>query len=276
MTLEEWLADHAEGVALGGQAERVVRVLARAPQFAAYASGREVAERAGVNVSTVVRAAQQLGFEGWPDLRQALRSVYLSSAWEGAGPITGTDPAALMLRMDSKNLNAVAAADNIASIQATAKSIRQARRTVVVATGSGSGLARVLEYFTTVCGYDVRIADGSATRQVIEVAQLDPGDCLIVINIWRLTRALRGVTRLGRDRGATVAVLTDLRSSPLAADADQVIIMPIDGIGEMPSLTAGMGVVQAILAELTSPTTGEVNRRIELAWESLDLMDDQS
>lgn len=277
MALDRWLADRVAGVSLGSQAERVVRVLAQAPQFGSYASGREVAERAGVNVSTVVRTAQQLGFDGWPDLRLAIRAVYLSAAAASdSGSLGARDAATLMLRKDSTNVTEAATDKNIAAIRAVAGAIRSARRTVVVATGAGAGPAHVLGYLMMVKGYDVRVADGPATTQVVHVAQLEHGDCLVVINIWRLTRALRGITRLGRERGATVAVLTDLMSSPLSADADHTVITPIESIDRMPSLTATMAIVQAILAELGAGTTHEVGNRIERAWNDLDLMDDHA
>ena len=79
MTIDAWLADRAARTPLGPQAERVVNVLVRAPEFASYASARELAERAGANVSTVARTAQQLDFEGWPQLREELRARYLAA-----------------------------------------------------------------------------------------------------------------------------------------------------------------------------------------------------
>lgn len=276
MAIDGWFAARTADVSLGGQAERVVRVLARAPEFASYASGREVAERAGVNVSTVVRTAQQLGFDGWPDLRLALRSAYLSSAMsDDRQSPDSTDAAALMLRKDALNVTAASGVDNVEAIRAVARAIRAARRTVVVASGSGSGPAHILAYLASASGLDVRVADGPATTQVVQVAQLEPEDCLVVINVWRLTRTLRGITRLGRERGATVVVLTDLLSSPLSADADFVVSTPIEGIDQTPSLTATVAVVQAILAELSRSTPRHVSGRIEEAWNRLDLMDDQ-
>jgi DNA-binding MurR/RpiR family transcriptional regulator len=83
VSIEAWLAGRTTRGALGPQAERVAHVLVRAPQFASYASAREVAERAGVNVPTVVRTAQQLGFDGWPQLREELRARYLASVSSG-------------------------------------------------------------------------------------------------------------------------------------------------------------------------------------------------
>ena len=52
-------------------------VIGRNPQLSSYADIAEIAQRADVNNSTVVRAAQHLGYRGWPDLQRELRSRYL-------------------------------------------------------------------------------------------------------------------------------------------------------------------------------------------------------
>ncbi|MFD8817345.1 MurR/RpiR family transcriptional regulator [Streptomyces sp. NPDC059627] len=142
MSIEAWLAGRTARGSLGPQAERVVHVLVRAPQFAGYASAREVAERAGVNVSTVVRTAQQFGFDGWPQLREELRARYLASV--SAGELSespAADPAAQTLRQDAANLAALATPDTLAAIRATARAVRAARRTLVISSGSGGGAA---------------------------------------------------------------------------------------------------------------------------------------
>ncbi|MGW7421022.1 hypothetical protein ACWGJB_13285 [Streptomyces sp. NPDC054813] len=102
-----------------------------------------------------------------------------------------------------------------------------------------------------------------------------PGDCLITINVWRLTRTLHGLTRLARERGATVSVLTDLRSSPLAEDTDHLIVTPIEGLHAGPSLTAVVAAVQAVLSELADDDALRASGEIQQMWQDLDLMDDQ-
>ncbi|MGJ0184614.1 MurR/RpiR family transcriptional regulator [Corynebacterium glyciniphilum] len=300
VTTEKLLAQRAGRTTLGAQSERVVQVLSRMPQFASYASAREVAERAGVNVSTVVRTAQQLRFEGWTDLRQAVRSEYLDSLSASAPPhgttstasadsadsadsagsssrtATGTPDATRALNQDARNLSTVATAENVSAINSIAEAIHAARRTVVLTTGSGAGPAQILSYLGSIYGYDIQAASGPATTQAVAVAQMDERDCLIVINVWRLTRALRGLTRLGHERGAVVSVLTDLRSSPLNDDADHVVLTPIEGVDATPSLTAMVSVVQAILAVLARSSTRSSPAAVEKAWEMLGLMDDQS
>ncbi|MGV2982062.1 MurR/RpiR family transcriptional regulator [Microbacterium sp. AGC85] len=187
-----------------------------------------------------------------------------------------TDAAARMLRQDATNIASVASETNVDAIRNIARAISASRRTVVLTSGSGAGPAHVLGYIASIYGYDVRVAAGSATSQTVIVSQLGSEDCLVVINVWRLTRALRGLTRLGRERGANVAVLTDLHSSPLNSHADNVVITPIGGVDETPSLTAMLAVVQAILAELSVLTPRNTAGQIERSWEALDLMDDQA
>ncbi|MFJ9363386.1 MurR/RpiR family transcriptional regulator [Nocardia sp. NPDC101769] len=277
MSIDAWLAEHASRDTLGPQAERVAQVLVRAPQFASYSSAREIAERAGVNVSTVVRTAQQLGFEGWPQLREELRALYLASVSSGdisLGP-AAADPAAQMLRQDANNVVALATSDNLAAIRATARAIKAARRTLIISSGSGAGPAHILGYLGAIAGHDIRLSLGSSTTQAVDVARLEEGDCLITINIWRLTRTLRGLTRLARDRGATVSVLTDLRTSPLAGDADHLILTPIEATHAGPSLTGVVAAIQAILSELADDDAIRASGRIQQMWQDLDLMDDQ-
>ncbi|MET9386934.1 MurR/RpiR family transcriptional regulator [Streptomyces sp. NPDC002928] len=277
MTIESWLAERTTNGVLGPQAERVAHLLVRMPQFASYSSAREIAERAGVNVSTVVRMAQQLGFDGWPQLREELRALYLASVSSGdisLGP-AAADPAAQMLRQDAHNITALTTPDNLAAIRATAQAIKTARRTLIISSGSGAGPAQILSYLGTIAGHDVQVSLDSATSQAVHVARLREGDCLVTINVWRLTRTLRGLTRLARQRGATISVLTDLRSSPLAEDADHLVITPIEATHPGPSLTGVVAAVQAILSELADDDALRSSGDIQQLWQELDLMDDQ-
>lgn len=212
--------------------------------FGSYASARELAECAGTKVSTVVRTAQQLEFNGWTELRESLRAEYLNSLVDATSkrPIS-PDAAAKMLRQDATNLAEVSSAENTASIQDVARAMKRDRRTVVLSAGSDAGPAQIFQFLASIGGYDVQLAVGHATSQAVMVSQLDERDCLIVLNVWRLTRALRGLTNLGRKQGTTIAVLTALHSSPLNADADHVVIMPIENVGAAPSLTVMVGVV---------------------------------
>ncbi|CCH75999.1 Transcriptional regulator [Nostocoides japonicum T1-X7] len=273
VNVDSLLAARVARVKLGVQGDRVVQLVAQMPQFSSYASAREVAERAGVNVSTVVRTAQQLDYSGWPDLRSAIRAAYLDSLRSaGAERAPDDDASARMLRKDGENLTVASAPENLTAIKSAASAISSARRVVVIASGTGAGPGHIFSYLGSIYGYDVRLAAGPATEQAAAIAHLDDDDCVVVLNIWRLTRATRGLTRLARQRGATVVVVTDLQSSPLNSDADHIVLAPIEGISGTPSLTGVVAVMQSILAELETSQTRKSIADVEQAWEGMHLM----
>ncbi|MEV8434902.1 MurR/RpiR family transcriptional regulator (plasmid) [Streptomyces sp. HUAS 31] len=280
MLVGNWLSALNGARDLGPQSARVLRFLGREPQLAAYASAREIAERAGVNTSTVVRTAQQLGYEGWPALRHQLRSHYIASMASGevtvpsAGP-ADADGAAAMLRQDAANLQTLITDDTIAAIRVMAAAIDASRRTLVIGSGLAETPAGVLGHLGAVMGHDVRVASGSATALSAQVSLLGEGDCLLMVNVWRLLRVLPPLAELARERGATVCVITDLHASPLAAIADHVVVAPIESGRPTPSLTAMVAVIQAVVAAL--PVTPEAVRavgRVEQLWQRLGLMDE--
>ena len=131
----------------------------------------------------------------------ARRIPQLARRCDIRAPVLPRDAAATMLRQDATNLAAVSSADNTAAIQDVARTMKRARRTVILTTGSGTGPAQILQYLASIGGYDVQLAVGPATSQAVLVSQLNEGDCLVVLNVWRLTRALRGLTSSREEPG---------------------------------------------------------------------------
>ncbi|MFJ1914436.1 MurR/RpiR family transcriptional regulator [Streptomyces sp. NPDC088147] len=281
MSVETWLSALNGYQTLGPQATRVVRFLAREPQLAAYASAREIAERAAVNTSTVVRTAQQFGYDGWPALRHDLRSHYVASMASGDAANRFSAPetesaVTRMLRQDAVNLRTLATPDTTEAIRAVAAAIGSSRRILVLGTGIAAAPAGLLSHLGAIMGQDIRLSSGAATVQAAQVAQLGEDDCLVAINVWRLPRTLRALAELAKERGAKVCVLTDLHASTLSAVADHVVVAPIEGVRSAPSLTAMVAVVQAVIAALAAtPDAVKAVGRVEQVWLRLDLLDDE-
>ncbi|MCF6474014.1 SIS domain-containing protein [Nonomuraea sp. MG754425] len=161
------------------------------------------------------------------------------------------------------------------ALRATARAIRSARRTVVVGSGDGAGPAQALGRLGPVLGHDVRLALGSSTAQAVHISQLQAGDCLVVLGVRPPARGLRGLTRLGRERGATVCVLTEPRSSRLAEDAHHVVVTPVEGFRDGPSRTAMAAAVQGILAELAGTDPAHAFGAVRQVWDDLGVVDDR-
>ncbi|TCP54299.1 RpiR family transcriptional regulator [Tamaricihabitans halophyticus] len=277
-TVQDWLAGRAGEVALGPAASRVVDILATQPHLASYASTADLAERAAVNVATVVRTARQLGFSGWPQLRLELRNRYLASlsapqvlAEHGDNP---SNPAAEAIQRDMESLALLARTVDMEAIRAIAGAITAASRTVVIGSGTFAAPGVQLAHASTSMGMDVLLERHFGTQLANTVTRLTKQDCLLAVNLWWLPKEVLEASRIAREQGVTTCAITDLGSSPLAEVSDHVIIVPSEGVSSFPSLTPAMAVVHGILAELTvlaGPECQRAMERTEAAWARMRL-----
>ena len=72
-SLEDWLRNLDEKYSLTPAAHEVVQAVINDPRHASFASAAELAKKAEVNVATITRTAQSLGFSGWGS---AIRTMY--------------------------------------------------------------------------------------------------------------------------------------------------------------------------------------------------------
>ncbi|MDA2803744.1 MurR/RpiR family transcriptional regulator [Nocardiopsis suaedae] len=275
--MPDWIEEALAGGRLGRAAERVVRVLRDDPRFASYASTAELAARAGVNVATVVRAAQQLGFSGWPALRVELRSRYLASlsADEVMAEHAGTaDPVRDAVRSDREALRTLDRTLEPERVRALAQALHGARRTLVLGSGTFAAPGLQLAHAAGIMGYDVELRDTGGTALLAAVSRLGEGDLVVVCDLWRVPRVIRSAARMAAERSVATAVITDRRDSPLVEGAAHVIVVPSEGVGMFPSLTPVMAVVHALLAELGrigGEEALQAVRRTEALWEQAGL-----
>ncbi len=282
MSVEAWIEERASRTSIGAQASRVLGVLASQSRFASYATARQVADQAGVNISTVTRTAQGLGFTGWPDLQLELRHRYLGglTANEILTDHTepATDPIMAAFRSDAANLAVAASTLDLDTARAVAAAIRTARRTLVIASGSYLTPAIMLTHIAGLMGLDIDYDPAGGTARASRITRMGRGDCLIAINVWRLPREILQATRLAHDRGITTCVITDRRATPLTDAGDHVLIIPSEGASLFPSLTAAVALVHGILNQIVATDTERVRAAVadsDEAWRRLDLMEDQ-
>jgi DNA-binding MurR/RpiR family transcriptional regulator len=275
--VRSWVQELTAGRAVGPAAARVLDVLSGEPRLASFASTAELAEHAGVNVATVVRAAQQLGFSGWPALRLEVRNRYLASL--SAGQLLTeheavTAPAADAVRCDIGNLESLARTLDAGQVGRIAGLIARARRTLVLGSGTFAAPGLQLAHLSQTMGHDVRLQRQGGTVLVNELRQLARGDCFVVFNMWWLPRQIFDAARVASGRGAHVVVVTDRRG--FEEVATEVVLVPSEGVSLFPSLTAAMAVTHGVLAELARTDEQATRRAVaeaESLWRDFDLFD---
>jgi DNA-binding MurR/RpiR family transcriptional regulator len=278
--LQEWLRERLTGRAPSQSALKVLRALTTHPHEMSYASTAEAAALAGVNVASVVRAAQLLGLTGWPALRAEARSRYLAglSASEvlSAHAAAAQSPAWGALRGDLRNLRELAQVLDDAQVERVAQLLHDAKATLVLGSGSFAAPGLQLAHIAQTVGYDVRLQREGGTALLNAVSLLGRGDCLVVFSLWRSPREIFGAARVAAAREVKVVLVSDQSSQELLDLADELVLVPSEGASMVPSLTASVTVVHAILAALIAldePHARQASDHAEGLWTSLGLFD---
>ena len=277
-TFHDWLRDRMPERGLRPKASAVLRVLLSQPRRASFGSAAELAQLAGVNVATVTRTAQALGFAGWPALQQELRARYLSSL---SAPQVAAEhraegsPGSRSLRHDLDSLAQLSRRLDEEALRTIAEAVAAAGRTVIVADGSYAAVGIALAHNARLAGYPVAVVTGGDAELANSVAAIGPGDVLIAISFWRLYESTVLAANEARARGARVFALTDVAVPGLANAAEAVVMVPAEGVAFFPSLTAGMAVAQALVTQLATVDPARTSASIERAegmWSKFGLL----
>ena len=273
-----WVDRRLAGRSPGSGAAKVLQALAAHPRQMSYASTSAAARLAHVNVATVVRAAQLLGFSGWPALRAEIRSRYLSglSASQVLTEHDATEdgPARATLRRELSNLQDLSAVLDEEQIQRVAHLIVDARVTLVLGSGSFAAPGLQLAHLAQTIGHDVRLHQGGGTGLLNAVSLLGEGDCLVALHLWRSPREILNALRLAHDRRVPVVLVSDRAGEPFSRWATELVHVPSEGASMFPSVVAATTVVQAVIAAVVAIDPDRASRAsddIQALWDRYGL-----
>lgn len=277
------IAEWFDGLALGRKAspgiDAVLSILRSDTGRASFMSTQDLATRANVNVATVVRAAQFLGFSGWSALKSELRHRYLASLTaeklltERAAAPSGL--ASTSVSNDVNNLSRLSHSIDFQQIARAAAIIGSAERTIVLSTGSYAAAGFQLAHVGQWMGRDVELHTASGTALVNRLRMLRPGDCLVSCNLWRASKFVLEVVRVAARRGIRIVAIAD-RQTAITDLAEEALLVPSEGTTFMPSIIGAVATVQALLAELSvidPARTMAALQDTEGLWGELDLVD---
>ncbi|MGN6030492.1 MAG: MurR/RpiR family transcriptional regulator [Thermomicrobiales bacterium] len=272
------------GTLSAGQRKVIDRLLADT-RYGAVISAPELAAATGISEATVTRAAQALGFAGYPDLQRHLRNRFVAPVddrlrEDRAEDVAGV-PGAIAARVladDAALIREMAEDLSPDDVAATVAALVNAHRVLVIGERGSHGLALMLGIGLRLLLDDVRILTGSAGDLPDQLLGLGAGDVMVGISFRRVDRLTVEVLRQARTLGASTIALTDHRSSPAARAADRVLIARTGTLRLMPSFAPGASLVHAVLEEVAAvrrDAAGERLRTAETLWDAFDAYADE-
>lgn len=208
----------------------------------AFASADGVGRQAGVDAATVVRFSRVLGYEGFADLRDAVRKSvpqFLTAAervtqWLESGQ--SGDVVQEVFSQDVSNLEKTARMNTSETIAEAVSVLRLAPRVICVGQGISSFVADHLAHQLGIIGVVVQRPSRSIVDGAIDVALLAEDDAVVVVSVWRYLKHTLLLAEAAQERGASVIALTDSKAAPIGAHAN----ITLTAATETPELSHSM------------------------------------
>lgn len=251
-------------------AEYIAQHYAQAMFMTAAALGAEC----GISESTVVRFATAMGYEGYPELREALASLVrqrLTSEQRFAIASNLSEDAVLstVLHNDQQNIRKTVEALSQADFDEVVSRLLGARRIYVMGLRSAAPLAQFLYLYLHQILDEVVLVQNTLGDVFEEIARIGNQDVLIGISFPRYSsRTVEGM-RFARQNGAQVIGLTDGEMSPLREVSDVCLCACTDMASFVDSLAAPMSVINALIVSVGLRRREELSahfKRLEDIW----------
>jgi len=236
------------------------------PQQAAMANVHKLAGAIGVSAATIVRFAVALGYTGFTELQEELRTSMI----EALSPNTPVDQGqsrtvyARSIARDSAHLGELAANFDEAAAERAVRHLIEARRVYV--RGSRTSWS-VAAFFATVLaqlrtGVKELIDPDSFSESVSDVG---PDDVLVVVHLPRYARSTLSVGKYFREQGASIILISDSVKAPLSNISDVLLTVPYGSVSFFNSNVAAIAVANAILAGFTTVRHEVIRQRLDAA-----------
>jgi DNA-binding MurR/RpiR family transcriptional regulator len=244
--------------------QRVVATLLDDYPMAGLQSVARFAAAAGVSAPTVLRVLGKLGFSGYPQFREALRREaserLFSSTDVYPGPSAETPGDARAFLAGAERTWVAAVRDTFASldpdaVERTVALLADPARPLLLTGGRfTTAVAGHLGRYLTTLRAGVRVLEPEPGARGLALLDVDEHSTVLAIDV---RPHQQDTVRFGLDarrRGATVVLLTDRSLSPLAPDADVVLVTSVLGPppfdATAPAVVVADTLVSAVAARL--------------------------
>lgn len=236
---------------------------------------RKVADRAQVQPASLVRLAQQLGFPGWNEMRE----LFVARVRTRPEPLTnrarslvaGNAKQSLahdLLVAQQHNLD-VTAAQNERTLIEAARILRRARHVHVAGYRSCYAVAFGLVYGYRFFRSSVSLLTGEAGTLDMQLRAIDRDSATVVISFAPYSVEAVRVAETALEKGSKLVAITDSAVSPIALNADKLLIFSHESPSFFPSLVAATAIAESLVAHLLALEGAGAVEQLEQAERSL-------
>lgn len=237
---------------------------------AAYMTASVLGAEVGVSESTVVRFANEMGFDGYPQLQQQIREtvrVRLTSVQRvNAANHRMEEDEVLdtVLTADAEKIKVTLETVDREAFYKAVDMILGARNIYILGMRSSAILAEFMNYYFGLLFDNVRLIRPAGGSEIFEhLMKVHEDDVFVAISFPRYTTGIVNATEYASKTGAGVITITDSMSSPLVPHSDVALIAKSEMASFVDSLVAPMSIINAMIAYIGKKKHTEVSETLE-------------
>ena len=266
--------------------KNIARYILEHYEKAAYMTAAKLGVLVNVSESTVVRFANELGFDGYPAMQTALRELVRTNLTsfqrvEVSDSIIGDrDVLEQVLLSDAEKIRRTLDAIDRHAFNEAVDKIINAKRIYIIGVRSSATLAVSLHYNLQMVFDNLTLVQTTSGNEMFEqIMRIGEGDVMIAISFPRYSKRIIKAVEFAKKSGADVVALTDRETSPIAREADQLLTANSDMASFMDSLVAPLSIINAIVVAVGKKKREELTARLkklEEIWDEYDVYDKSS
>lgn len=261
---------------------RLARFLLDNKTLVSFSTASEVGDAVGASAATVVRFAQMLGYAGFPELRDSLRTNVRTapsfldqlSRLANAPPPTPDDFTRFVVGYERDNVSTTLESLDPAAVDGAAKSVGRASRVVLLGGGSASAVAEYLYVLLSRIGLSV-VRPRDEAEAANALAGVTADDVVVGVTFWRFLRSTSEWLTTAKRASATTIAIVDNEWFPAADHTDFLLAVSSRNAGQGPSVVGAMAAASTLVAAVFLTDFDRFFEAAELrdeAYRTADLM----
>ncbi len=236
-------------------------------QRAAFMSASRLAKHLGVDVATVTRFTQHLGYEGYLQFIREVQEAVLEEMKEARAPLSERlDGAenffALTLWQDWARLEKTIQEQDMAQADEALAALQAARRVYLVAEGVGLGLAMAASNYLQMLRDQVFVLPLGAFDQALLLKEVGPEDVVIGIGFSNYAYAATRALHVARKAGATTIGFIGQAGCPIGTEADYLFVCAAVEDDYLPAPTCLLSMIFALIRSLHMSEQDTYHRKL--------------
>ena len=247
----------------------------------AYLTAAKLGELVGVSESTVVRFADELGFEGYSQFQLSVQElvrikltpnqrIEITKQRIGRGDVIDK-----VMESDISKIKHTLEGLNRTAFSESVDAILNAKNIYIMGARSSEPIARLLAYNLSLIFDNVKLVVPTSSAEVFEqMYSIGAEDVVIAFSFPRYSSKMINGIKFARQKEAKVVAFTDSEVSPIAGFANCLLIAQSDMASFMDSLVAPLSIINAIIIEITSRREQEITERfdaLEKLWDEYEV-----